>query len=269
MKKLQTSGYDKKFRLEILKSIIKAWKSILEKDRTGERPLHRPRNFMKAERKNEKNDKKLNWFKGRNGNTFSSVLMVPITPNGELKKSIEEKAKAANLKVKIVEKAGPKLGGYLRKYDKTKLNETCKQKDFLICSNATKNSRKCRVPSVVYKISCKECLQHGIKSNYYGETKFNGYSRGLQHQEKYKSKNLAAQEKSAMRQHAIKVHNDNKVSYKMEIIKSFKNNPLPRQVLESVHIINSKNEDDHPMNSKQEFNQALVVTAKFTKGIFE
>ena len=85
MKKLQTSGYDKKFRVEILKSIIKAWKSILEKDRTGERPLHRPRNFMKAERKNEKNDKKLNWFKGRNGNTFSSVLMVPITPNGELK----------------------------------------------------------------------------------------------------------------------------------------------------------------------------------------
>ena len=93
--------------------------------------------------------------------------------------------------------------------------------------------------------------------------------KGLQHQEKYKSKNLATQEKSAMRQHAIKVHNDNKVSYKMEIIKSFKNNPLARQVLESVHIINSKNEDDHPMNSKQEFNQALVVTAKFTKGIFE
>ena len=54
----------------------------------------------------------------------------------------------------------------------------------------------------------------------------------------------------------------------MEIIKTFKNNPLARQVLESMKIINSKNEDDHPMNSKKEFNQALVVTAKFTKGIF-
>ena len=53
----------------------------------------------------------------------------------------------------------------------------------------------------------------------------------------------------------------------MEIIKSFKNNPLARQVLESAHIINSKNEDDYPMSSKNEFNQALVVTAKFTKGV--
>ena len=42
MKKLQTSGYDESYRLEILKSIIKAWKRILEKNKSGERPLHRP-----------------------------------------------------------------------------------------------------------------------------------------------------------------------------------------------------------------------------------
>ena len=71
-----------------------------------------------------------------------------------------------------------------------------------------------------------------------------------------------------MRQHAIKVHNDKKVSFKMEMIKSFKNNPLARQVLESVLIVKSKTEDDHPMNTKNEFNQAMVVTAKFTKGVF-
>ena len=50
MKKLQTSGYDQKTRLEILKSIIKGWKSILEKDKTGERPLHRSREFEKEKR---------------------------------------------------------------------------------------------------------------------------------------------------------------------------------------------------------------------------
>ena len=70
-----------------------------------------------------------------------------------------------------------------------------------------------------------------------------------------------------MRQHAIQVHNDKKVGFKMEILKSFKNNPLARQVHESIHIIKSKNEDNHPMNSKNEFNQALIVTAKFTKGV--
>ena len=197
---------------------------------------------------------------------FSSVLMVPATPNGELKKSIEEKAKIANLKVKIVEKAGAKLGTYLQKYDKTKNSEPCKENDCMICTNTTKNNRKCRTPSIVYKISCKESLKNGKQANYYGESSFNGYTRGVQQLEKYKSKNKATQEKSAMRQHAIAVHNDKKVEFKMEVIKSYKNNPLARQVHESIYIIKSKNEDDYPMNSKKEFNQALIVTAKFTKG---
>ena len=82
----------------------------------------------------------------------------------------------------------------------------------------------------------------------------------------YSSKNKATQEKSAMRQHAIEIHNDKKVEYKMEVIKTYKNNPLARQVHESIHIIESKNDDHYPMNSKNEFHQALIVTANFTKG---
>ena len=153
-------------------------------------------------------------------------------------------------------------------YDKTKIKGPCEEKDCLICKHSNKMTRKCRIPSIVYQITCIECEKKKVKSKYYGETHFNSYTRGVQHQNNYRSKSKKTQEKSALRQHAIKVHNDKKVSYKMEIIKTFKNNPLARQVLESVHIINSKNEDDHPMNSKKEFNQALVVTAKFTKGIF-
>ena len=51
----------------------------------------------------------------------------------------------------------------------------------------------------------------------------------------------------------------------MEIIKSFKK-PLARQVMEAIYIIKSKEEDNFPLNSKNEFNQALIVTAKYTKG---
>ena len=191
MKKLQTSGYDVKYRLEILKSIIKAWKVIQTKAKSGEKPLHRPRSFKKDERKKEKADKKLNWYKGKDGKSFNSVLMIPVTPNGELRKAIEEKAKIANLKVKIVEKAGAKLGTYLKKYDQTKDNMPCNEKDCMICTNTTKNSRKCRTPCIVYKISCKECLKNGKNANYYGETSFNGYTRGVQHLNNYKSKNKA------------------------------------------------------------------------------
>ena len=84
----------------------------------------------------------------------------------------------------------------------------------------------------------------------------------------YRSKNQATQEKSAMRKHAKDVHKDKKVEFKMEVLKSFKNNPLARQVFESIKIVKSKNEDDFPLNNKNEFNQAMIVTAKYSRGIF-
>ena len=74
--------------------------------------------------------------------------------------------------------------------------------------------------------------------------------------------------KSAMRKHAKNVHQDKKVEYKMEIMKTFKNNPLARQVYESVKIVNSKLEDDYPLNDKNEFNQAMIVTTKYTRGVY-
>ena len=67
MKKLQTSGYDQNYRLEILKSILKGWKSIQEKAKTGERPLHRPREFEREKRDKEKSERKVNWYKGKDG----------------------------------------------------------------------------------------------------------------------------------------------------------------------------------------------------------
>ena len=55
----------------------------------------------------------------------------------------------------------------------------------------------------------------------------------------------------------------------MKIVKSFKEDPLARQVFESIKIIESKETDDFPLNSKNEFNQALIVTAKFSRGIHD
>ena len=119
---------------------------------------------------------------------------------------------------------------------------------------------------MVYKITCKECEKARIKANYYGESSFNGYTRGVQHLENYRSKNKDTQEKSALRQHAKDHHNDNKVEFKMTVLKTFKKNPLARQVLKSIWIVKSKKEDDLPMNNKNKFNQALIVTAKYSKG---
>ena len=99
--------------------ILNGWKNIVEKDQSGEKPIHRSREFEKDIRFQEKSVKKTNWYKGKDGKKFESVMMIPATPHGELKHIIEEKAKNAHLKVKIVEKAGQKLSSYLRKFDKT------------------------------------------------------------------------------------------------------------------------------------------------------
>ena len=72
-----------------------------------------------------------------------------------------------------------------------------------------------------------------------------------------------------MKQHAINVHEGKLVKYEMKIVKSFKEDPLARQVFESMKIIESKENDDFPLNSKNEFNQALIVTAKFSRGIHD
>ena len=76
-----------------------------------------------------------------------------------------------------------------------------------------------------------------------------------------------SEKKSALRKHAKEHHNDKKVEYRMEIVKSFKNNPLARQVFESVKIVKSKLEDDIQLNNKDEFNQALIITTKYTRGV--
>ena len=52
----------------------------------------------------------------------------------------------------------------------------------------------------------------------------------------------------------------------MKLLKTFKEDPLARQIYESIKIVESKENDDFPMNSKNEFNQALIVTVKYTRG---
>ena len=130
-----------------------------------------------------------------------------------------------------------------------------------------KSGRKCRKTDIVYRITCIECKKNKKKATYYGETNFNAYTRGEQHFDKYNSDNIATQESSALKNHEKDIHGDRKVKFEMSIIKNFKEDPLSRQIYESIKIVESKQTDDYPLNTKNEFNQALIVTAKFTRGL--
>ena len=117
MKRLQFSGYDKKFRYEVITSAMKAYQIMKEKDRTGERPLYRKKSWRRSERRKEKDNRKRNWF--RKGG-YESVIFVPCTPEAELMKKLRENIGKTNMKIKVIESSGTKLKDILRTSDPRK-----------------------------------------------------------------------------------------------------------------------------------------------------
>ena len=59
MRKLQFSGYNKKFRYEVVSSAIKAYNKITEEDSSGTKPMYRPRDYQEKERTKEEEKEKL------------------------------------------------------------------------------------------------------------------------------------------------------------------------------------------------------------------
>ena len=50
MQKMLNSGYDQRFRKDILMSVKQAFKKILEKHNSGEKPIHRDTDFLKEQK---------------------------------------------------------------------------------------------------------------------------------------------------------------------------------------------------------------------------
>ena len=121
MQKLYNSGYDEKYRLQILKSSINAYKVMVEKDKTGERFLHRSREYKRDERDRDKARKEKDWFRsskeGKNEDANESVIFIPATPGGELGKAIRKVIKEEKMKIKVVENPGTMIKDVLVKAD--------------------------------------------------------------------------------------------------------------------------------------------------------
>ena len=97
MLKLKNSGYNHKFRLEILDSALKAFQKMVENDKTGLKPLYRHRNWNSEDRKRSKLNKKFNWWNNEKSEIqYSSVLFVTPTPGGVLAKELRKREAELN-----------------------------------------------------------------------------------------------------------------------------------------------------------------------------
>ena len=87
MMRMQFSGYEKEFRFDVFNSASKAHRIALQENESGEKPLHRPKEWERSRRKKEKIDKGKTWYKN---NGTESVMFVPYTPGEKLKKAYED-----------------------------------------------------------------------------------------------------------------------------------------------------------------------------------
>ena len=114
MQVLKNSGYNSKFRREVLKSGLKGYNCILADHKSGLKPIYRP----KSSRRWAKKNKKKNWL-----GSFKSYIFIPPTPGSELMKNMQTIEKdirpggRENWPIKIIETSGKTLESVLVKAD--------------------------------------------------------------------------------------------------------------------------------------------------------
>ena len=120
---MKNSGYTAKYRKEIVDSTFKAFNKMVKDDESGIKPLYRDKNWNKKARREQKRDKKLNWYKngGRDKIEYTTVISVPVTKGGKLVKELRNREQEINKfskeRMKFVEDAGITLKSHLVQND--------------------------------------------------------------------------------------------------------------------------------------------------------
>jgi hypothetical protein len=260
MLKLKNSGYNLKFRTEILDSALNAFQKMLEADKSGLRPMYRSRDWNTEERQNMKSKKKCDWWNTENSKIqYKSVLFVTPTPGGalakELRKREEELNKNNQERIKIVEKGGLKMKDILTTKNPFKKSK-CEQKTCPLCTKSEMIDTMpgevkipCNTNNVGYRWLCMTCKDREIIKVYEGETGRSARIRGAEHLREFEKQ----KQKSVLFKHKLAEHENEDVKFRMEITNRFKD-ALTRQANEAVRIfsrpakelLNSKSEFNHP-----------------------
>ena len=251
MARMQAAGYDKSFRMQVLKSGYHAYDTKKEEETRGRTPLYKKRNWRRDERRKEREEKKKNWFKK---GEKESVLFITATPDSQLRNLMQREIEKTPFKIRVIEKSGTKLVRLLQKNDPFKKDGCRDSEGCMVCSGSSRKT--CRETGVTYRINClgehandpeKTC--DGV---YKGETGKNGYTRGKGHMDDFRNK----RETSAMWKHCILKHNSNEQQFEMVVEDRVRNDPMKRQILEAIRIQSTP--DENLMNSRSEWNMNPV-----------
>ena len=252
------SGYNEKFRLEIIQSAVRGYENQCNAADKGIKPLHRPREFEADLRRQKKLLTETTWYR-----PASAAGFVPTTPSAELAWNIQSVVTAntarLGLSAKIVENGGKSLKQHLVRLDLT----GCFYPDCFLCESGSVGGSHTR-SGAHYSGTCVLCEEQCKSSWYDGETGQNGYYRCTKG---HKKDILDKNNKNAFEKHLELFHPDrvgDPTAFKMKIESTFKK-CLDRQVTEGVYIHNSAS--DHVLNSKSEFLQPAVSRISATREV--
>ena len=258
MLKLKVSGYNQRFRTEILNSALKAFDKMVEEDKTGVKPMYRCKEWQQVERKTRKLEKKSNWWNTEKSKIqYKTVLFVTPTPGRVLAKELQTRENELNKnteeRIKVVEKGGLKIKDILgskNSFKKSKCAQNtcplCTQSEF-VHTNTEEVKIPCSTNNVGYRWLCQTCKERNKIKVYDGETGRSARLRGSEHLKDLEKK----REKSALYKHKLSDHPNEPVKFKMEITKKFKD-ALTRQTNEAVRIYSRPSHET--LNCKSEFN---------------
>ena len=242
MARMQSSGYDQEFWLEVLKSAKRAYGKLKEKESQGE-PIHRSRTMNRIERKKGKEEKRKKWY---DATKYEAIMFVPATPGSELQKRMQEKVNESELKLKIVERSGAKLVRMVQRNDPFKKKVCSDPKRCLVCMGGKPGG--CRASGITYRIDCEERCDY----EYTGQTNQNAYSRGKIHMQEYGQQNG----KNPLWKHSANVHGGDKVQFRMKVVDRVRNDSTKRQILEAVRM--QRVPESKQMNSKSEWRTTKI-----------
>ena len=240
--RMQFSGYEHKFRSEVIRSALDAYDKLQKLETDGVRPLYRPRDWNRVERDKEHVAKKKDWYK-RGGD--ESVIFVPATPGSKLRKKMEEEIRKRSFKIRIVEKAGVSLKRKLQRSNPFK-KKKCDRENCLVCTTGGKGP--CDAMGVNYELVCEDCENDNKVSKYVGQTSHSAFTRGKEH----RGDLAGMRDSSKMAQHQRDKHGGLQTSFRMDVVGVYGEDTMLRQIAEAVRINNTP--DRQLINTREEWN---------------
>ena len=274
---LRRGGFSQEWVKNCLQSAIMGYCRRITQEIKRGKPINRPASHGFQGRLAKKITAKSTWFKKKPGTLDSpetnqgktkpgrlnakpeSVIFVPHTPNGELRKSIQkidEKVMRGfkSGRVKVVEKLGNTLINTIGNQAPWR-NEVCSRPG---CKPCKSKPGSCLKHNVTYSITCNTCLENGTKRVYWGETSRSWWDRCLEHETALRTGNT----KYAIVKHQLMEHADVLPNFSYKVDKTWKT-ALERQVGESILI---DNEDKSCiLNSRSEWGHNAVPRLTITR----